>query len=508
MYHLKLCLFLCVAASLAIGSNAHANPTQQLAPILNSDKQIVSANLAADGRQPVVLSQLPNGLRIAILKRSSNETGAAIFMRVKGGFLAETRPSERGLAHLIEHLVFHSPTQKAPNELRRFRQIGMPLTLPEPAGGTTNWRESDYFIVSRTTNPDDLDALLGLFSEVARELTFRSDAVDSQRAEVLREMADKKLGNDIFAGYIAAVAPGSPADVINGQNSDDVRSASIKTIQGLYERLYRPENTTIVIVGDVEPEMIKNIVNAQFGRWQSAKLLLQRAAPQFQTKSIEAVSHSALRHGRHSALLTSVAPLLVPLGSREAQTQSMLTDMVVSRAINSRMAATRPDYPAGKFGFYIEQGDQGHRLLMFWDDFVPAQWKSAVTNLQRTICELQTIGFAEEELDRAKSETIGELKQRVSDMAGVPNHMVAKELADAVTLGRNLISPVELLGMATSTFSEMTPKFINSWWQGQWKSETQHLRVESPDFSGVKNPNRKIRSVAEAEARKQNCRIR
>ena len=124
--------------------------------------------------------------------------------------------------------------------MRRFRSVGLPLSLPERAGGTTTWRESDYFLVSRTTMPADLDTLLGLFREVASELTFRADAVDEQRAEVMREMAGKRLGNLISARYVAAVAPGSPNDVIDAQNSDDVPTASVGPSAPLYPACTAP----------------------------------------------------------------------------------------------------------------------------------------------------------------------------------------------------------------------------------------------------------------------------
>jgi predicted Zn-dependent peptidase len=88
-------------------------------------RPVVAPPSSRDWR-PVVQGRLENGLRYAILPRSGNEPGVGLFMRVTGGFLAERRPGERGLAHLIEHLVFHSPTRSAPDELRRFRQIGFP----------------------------------------------------------------------------------------------------------------------------------------------------------------------------------------------------------------------------------------------------------------------------------------------------------------------------------------------------------------------------------------------
>ncbi|RZL20457.1 MAG: insulinase family protein, partial [Sphingomonas sp.] len=181
-------------------------------------------------------------------------------MRNEGGFIEEQRPGERGLTHLIEHLVFVSPTINAPNDLHHLTKIGLPLTFPAPSAGTTSWRETNYFVSTKTTRTADLDTLLRLFREVATDLTFRSDAVDDQRADVMREMAGRKPGNVIYADYIADVAPGSPTDVIDGQNSDDVPTASVETIRALYRRLYRPENMMVVIVGNVDPTTAKALI--------------------------------------------------------------------------------------------------------------------------------------------------------------------------------------------------------------------------------------------------------
>ncbi len=225
---------------------------------------------SADWGAPV-MGHLENGVRFAILPRQGNEPGVAVLMRNEGGFIAEHRPGERGLAHLIEHVVFHSPTVRSPDDVDHFTRVGLQLTLPAPHVATTSWRESNYFLSSKTRQSADLDGILSLLREAASDLTFRADAVDGQRASVMREMADKKLGNEIYADYIAAIAPGSPNDRIDAQNSDDVPTASIDTIRGLYRRLYRPENMMIVVVGNVRPGEVEKLIEKRFGDWKSIK---------------------------------------------------------------------------------------------------------------------------------------------------------------------------------------------------------------------------------------------
>jgi predicted Zn-dependent peptidase len=464
---------------------------------------------ALHDRRPPVRGRLKNGLRYAILPRRGTEPGVALFLRVEGGFLAERRPGERGLAHLIEHLVFHSPTRTAPNAYRRFRQVGFPLSLPEPAGGTTSWRESDYFLVSRTTKLADLDTLLGLFREVAGELTFRADAVDGQRAEVMREMSDKKLGNDIYASYIAAVAPGSPTDVIDAQNSDDVPTADVETIRALYHRLYRPEHMTVVLVGDVDAARVKTLIEQRFGGWRGVGPVPDRVpVPTFRSDRIAPVSHSDFRYGRHSAMTTVAVPLPPPPSSRKGQAEAMLMDMLAMRAVNERLALAHVGHPSGKYGFFIENGEQGHRLLMFWDEFAPGEWRRAVAGLKRTTCDLSTVGFSEEEWTAAKRNLLQDLAGRTKAMAGTRNFELARELANAITSGRDLIPPDELLGHARTWLPMLGAREGSEWWRRQWSAGVEHIRVESSELARVENPEAAIRATVDRAVQAAGCRVR
>lgn len=458
--------------------------------------------------QPVKQGRLGNGLRYAILPRRGNEPGVALRVRVKGGFIAERRPGERGLAHLIEHLVFHSPTRSAPDRLRRFREVGFPLSIPEPAGGTTTWRESDYFLLSRTTRPADLDTLLGLFREVFSDLTFRTDAVDGQRAEVMREMADKKLGNDVYAGYIAAVAPGSPTDVIDAQNSDDVPTASVETIRRLYHRLYRPENVTVVIVGDVDASQVAALVEKRFGDWQAmGPAPASVAVPSFRRDRIAPLSFSSLRYGRNGAMIAVAAPLPPPPPSRSGQARSALMDMLAVRTVNARLAQTRADYPPGKYGFFIENGEQGHRLLMLWDDFVPGRWQPAIASLARTTCDLRRAGFSEPEWTAAKRQLLEELEGRAKTMGEAPNFELARDLSNVLTDGRELVPPDELLLAARTLLPTLSVQEGAEWWRHQWSAGVEHRRVESPELVRLVDPKATIGSVVDQADRAAGCPV-
>lgn len=461
-----------------------------------------------DNRQAVVSGVLANGFTYLILPRRGKDTGVAILMRVSGGFLAEQRPTERGVAHLIEHLVFLSPTNVAPNEYRRFKQVGFPLTLPEPAGGSTSWRESDYYVVSRTNKPDDLDSLASLFREVSESLTFRSDAIENSRADVLREMADKKLGNDIFASYVAAVAPKSANDLIDAQNSDGVPSADANTIRQLYNRIYRPENTTFVMVGDVDPVATVTMLQNRFGNWQA----VGPAAP---TKTVTSPdlkiavskSYSARPYGRNTTLITSTAIMYKPPRTKQEQMTTRIMEMIAMRSANARMAQLYTDYPEGKYGFYIDNGTQDYHQMMFWDDFVPGRWREATTRLLRLNCSITTAGFTTDEVNQAAAAVLSDLSSSAATVADAPNSWLAKELADAKTSNRELIPPNEMLDFAKTFVSTNKVANLNSWWRTKWSAGRHHLRVESPELAMSKNAIGDINTVVDSLGLDQSCKF-
>jgi Peptidase M16 inactive domain/Insulinase (Peptidase family M16) len=491
----------------ALSTTAFATETgEQSAASQNSS--ISGESASVNVRQPVVQGQLENGVRYAILPRKGNDAGVSLRLRVRGGFLAEQRPGQRGLAHLIEHLIFHSPTRSAPNELRRFRQVGFPLTLPDPAGGTTSWRESDYFVVSRTNQPADVDTLLGLFREVFSELTLRADAVDGQRAEVLREMAERKLGNDLYAGYIRAVAPGSPSDVIDAQNSKDVPTATVATIRDLYHRLYRPENITIVMVGDIDARAMQALIERRFGDWRGTEPApVGLTVPTFDRRRIAPISYTDHAYGRNTAMMTLTMSLPSPPSSRKAQAEAILIDMLAMRAVNNRLALTRTDYPPGKFGMFIENGEQGHRTFIIWDDFVPGQWRAAVTGLSGMACSLQRTGFSDQEWAVTKQQLMDELNSRVNAMAGESNFVLAMELSNALTSSLDLIPPNELLLHAQTWLPSVNAQAGNDWWRSQWTAGVQHLRVEAPELAQLNNAGSAIRSTIGDALRAGNCKV-
>ncbi len=360
---------------------------------------------------------------------------------------------------------------------------------------------------TRTTRTADIETLLRLFREVATDLTFRSNAVDDQRADVMREMAGRKPGNVIYADYIAGVAPGSPTDVIDGQNSDDVPTASVETIRALYRRLYRPENMMVVIVGKVDPATVRTLITQRFGGWRSIGLpVVHVPVPHLRYDRVAPISFSALQQGRRTALITVAMPTLSSRGSKRSQMDAELMDRLAIRAVNNRLRSAQPGSPSGKVGMFIENGEQGHRLIMLWDNFTGDAWQPALADLKRTTCGLGTAGFSADEWDKARRDLIQELEQITGDMGHARNVELAKDLSHAIAADRELIAPSALLRRALIWLPTIAASTGNAWWRRQWQSGHEHVRVEAPEFARVLDPRQAIRTALDAPSSRTACR--
>lgn len=453
-----------------------------------------------------VIGRLANGARYAVLRRRSTEPGVAVLMRNEGGFIAERRPGERGLAHLIEHIAFHSPVVAAPDEGDRLPRIGLPLTLPAPDAGSTSWRETNYYLSTRTKAVRDLDVILGLFREVATDMTLRADAVELSRGEVVREMAGKAAGNATYAAFVAAVAPGSPNDVIAAQNSDDVPTATIATIRAIYRRLYRPERMTIVVVGDIAPDEAVASIARRFGRWHAATPAPRRVPfPQVRRDRIRPASFASAPDGRRAALIAMVSKTPPQPSSRDRQAAAAAMDLMVTQAVNARLRALQPGSPAGKTGMVIDNGEQGYRQILLWDHVEGDGWPAAIAGLRRVTCALATSGFTAAEWATAQRTLIADLERRAAAMADVANVEVAKDLSHALADDRHPILPDAMLQHARLLAARTDARGASAWWRRQWRAGTEHVRVEAPELATVAEPLAAIRRAAAGEGRGAAC---
>src|SRR5687767_1297376 len=132
----------------------------------------------------------------------------------------------------------------------------------------SNWESSTLSLHTPTTQ---LDSALALFADIALRPSFPANEFDRIRQTRLTELLQLKDQGPAIANiaYPAIVYGGShPYGARLLGTEETVKGLSVADLQAYYGANFRPNNSTLIVVGDVTPAQIEQKVNQYFGGWQ------------------------------------------------------------------------------------------------------------------------------------------------------------------------------------------------------------------------------------------------
>ena len=210
---------------------------------------------------------LPNGMKYAIMRNATPKDAASLRLRFEFGSIGES-DKEQGLAHFIEHMAFNGSTHVPEGEMVKILER-QGLKFGPDTNAVTGFDSTVYMLDLPSTDTDHLDTSLMLMREVASELKFDKGAVDRERGVVegerrFRDNAQLHRAIDTlqFSGPNTPYGKRLPIGT-----TEVINSATPETIRSLYQRYYRPENATLIFVGDADPAVVEAKIKERFGSW-------------------------------------------------------------------------------------------------------------------------------------------------------------------------------------------------------------------------------------------------
>jgi len=192
---------------------------------------------------------LPNGLRL-IVKEDHRAPTAVHQVWYRVGSMEEA-PGTTGVAHVLEHMMFKGTRRVGPEEFSR---------LVAEAGGRENaFTSTDYTVYHEQVHRDRLPLVMQLEADRMVNLVVRPEEFAREIKVVMEERRwryeDKPrslLEENLMATAFAAHPYKWP--VIGWMQ--DLQNMSWKDASAWYRRWYSPNNATVIVVGDVEPERV------------------------------------------------------------------------------------------------------------------------------------------------------------------------------------------------------------------------------------------------------------
>ena len=209
---------------------------------------------------PIERRTLPNGLTLLIVEH--HELPVADFILIVGSGGEANQSGKAGLATLTASMLDEGAgTRDALAIADQEAFLGIRLST------SSGW---DASTVALHTPIAQLDSALALFADVALRPTFPRQELERLRKERLTQLIQQR-------DQPRAVASLAHAAILYGRSHPygnpllgterSTRAITHADIRQFYEQHYRPNNATLIVVGDVTPDDIERRARAHFGGW-------------------------------------------------------------------------------------------------------------------------------------------------------------------------------------------------------------------------------------------------
>jgi zinc protease len=211
----------------------------------------------ASGHDSVRSLVLANGMKI-IVWPVHDIPNAALYNWVRVGSRNEA-PGITGLAHFFEHMMFNGTERRRPGEFDR---------LMEEQGGSNNAFTSDDVTVYQDWFPrESLAQIFELEADRIAHLAFDPELIESERGVVFSERLLRVDDNNqgFLAEQVQAAAfVAHPYRFPTIGWPADIQSWRMQDLQQFFRTYYAPNNQTLVLAGDLDPEIVFALAREYF----------------------------------------------------------------------------------------------------------------------------------------------------------------------------------------------------------------------------------------------------
>ena len=209
--------------------------------------------------------ELENGLKVILLEDHTLPKVVVDTWYSVGSY--DDPKGASGFAHLFEHLMFMGTAQIPEKEFDRKMEI---------AGGWNNATTGDDTTNYFDVGPSELvDLLLYMEADRMTGLDITQHKLDLQREVVRNERRqnyeDRPYGKIWLEMPEMLYPPEHPYHLEGIGSHEDLLAATLETVNNFYADWYRPNNATLCVAGDFDPEHVKARIEEWYGPLKAGK---------------------------------------------------------------------------------------------------------------------------------------------------------------------------------------------------------------------------------------------
>ena len=341
---------------------------------------------------------LSNGLKL-IVREDHRAPTVAHMVWYRAGSMDEVN-GKTGVAHVLEHMMFKGTHQVKAGEFSR---------LVAAVGGRENaFTSRDYTAYFQQVEKSKLDEVIKLEADRMSNLNF-DDAEFLKEIQVVME--ERRLRTEdnpsslLSESLMATAYMSSPYrhPVVGWMN--DLQNMKAADARDWYRSWYAPNNATVVISGDVDPQHILKVVQKYYGAIAMHELPVRKPQIEPVQKGIKQVEVKAPADNAQLSMAWKV-PRLEPgkLDDPDPYALELLT-AVLDGYDNARLnrMLVKQEKVVNDVGVGYDMVSRGPELFLISASMAKGKTVAqAQASIRKTLDELKQKGVLESELKRIK----------------------------------------------------------------------------------------------------------
>ncbi|MCY4224692.1 MAG: insulinase family protein [Bacteroidetes bacterium] len=212
----------------------------------------------------VTIGQLDNGLTYYLRENHEPESRLELRLVVNAGSILEDE-DQRGLAHFVEHMLFNGTERYPKQTLIAFLQrIGM--QIGPDINAYTSFDETVYQLQVPTDSIEVVRKAFEVLEDWAAYATMSDEEIDNERGVIIEEWRTRRGAQGRMLDQVIPTLLGDSRYAQRLPIGDTlvINNSSYETLRRFYRDWYRPDLMAVVVVGSMDVETMRSLVEEHF----------------------------------------------------------------------------------------------------------------------------------------------------------------------------------------------------------------------------------------------------
>ncbi len=360
-----------------------------------------------------------NGMRFAWMANPEPNARCYLRLHVDVGSLGE-EDDELGMAHFVEHMAFNGSRNFPAGELVSwFQEHGMAFGADTNAH--TSYSETVYMLDLPEADRDTIEDGLRVLRDYADGVLFEQAEVDAEKGVIDGEEREADSpGRRIAIENSELLYDGTRLPLRDVLGTKAARDAfTTEKLLAFYRRWYRPENATLILVGDIGELDPEPLFEEAFGDW---------SAPEDEPAREPALGKPTLKHPIYSVYEKELPYYVIgvlragPVPLEPPTVERMRADVPLDYAramLNLRFAELAKEKEAEFLQAYVHDVNpiDDERGVFDGDQLTIVcaadAWREALRQCEAELRRALLFGFQQAELDEIRADALRSLDEAV-----------------------------------------------------------------------------------------------